>query len=242
MSEKKCFVITPIGPNDSAIRKRSDQVYKYIIVPCVEKFGYKQENIIRADKISKPGAITHQIIDHVINADLVVADLTEQNPNVFYELAIRHAIRKPYVQICDINTELPFDIQNQRTIYFDYKDLDSVEEAKNNLIASIDAIEKNPERLMTPIHEGLAVENLLQSETSSDQILGQFYNLLINLNDKIEELEKRISKNPEPNNNNDSWIYDYIPAIINDNAFGTIVLDNHKARKKIRIENKKKKE
>jgi len=51
--------------------------------------------VIRADKISEPGIITTQIIGHIVDAELVIADLTDKNPNVFYELAIRHAIRNP---------------------------------------------------------------------------------------------------------------------------------------------------
>src|SRR3989338_8854008 len=80
--EKKiCFVISPIGEDDSDTRKRSDQVLKHIITGAVEQLGYE---VIRADKISEPGIITHQILQHIVDAPLVIADLTERNPNVFY--------------------------------------------------------------------------------------------------------------------------------------------------------------
>ncbi len=94
--KKTCFVIAPIGDPDSDIRRRSDQILKHIIKPAVGKCGY---DAIRADQISEPGMITHQVIEHVVGDPLVVADLTGQNPNVFYELAIRHAIRKPFVPL-----------------------------------------------------------------------------------------------------------------------------------------------
>ena len=58
-SEKTCFVIAPIGEPESNIRKRSDQVLKYIIRPAVESCGYK---VVRADEIPEPGIITNQII------------------------------------------------------------------------------------------------------------------------------------------------------------------------------------
>lgn len=88
--KKVCFVIAPIGEEESETRKRSDQVLKHIITAPVEGLGYE---VIRADKISEPGIITSQIIEYIVDADLVVADLTERNPNVFYELALRHATR-----------------------------------------------------------------------------------------------------------------------------------------------------
>lgn len=94
MAEKKCFVIAPIGEPDSETRKRSDQILKHVISPAVQECGY---SATRADQISEPGMITSQVIQHITDDHLVVADLTERNPNVFYELAIRHGIRKPLV-------------------------------------------------------------------------------------------------------------------------------------------------
>ena len=66
-------MISPIGEKDSEIRENSDKLYDYILKPVVEKLGYK---ITRSDKISEPGKITTQIINHVINSELVIADLT----------------------------------------------------------------------------------------------------------------------------------------------------------------------
>mgnify|MGYP003877561775 CR=1 FL=1 len=96
MSEQNgsCFVISPIGAEDSETRRRSDQLYDYIITPVVDVLGF---NPTRADKISESGDITVQIIDHLIKDDLVIADLSEHNPNVFYELAIRHVTNKPVI-------------------------------------------------------------------------------------------------------------------------------------------------
>ena len=102
---KMCFVIAPIGEPDSETRKRSDQILRHIIRPAVEHRGYEA---VRADELDKPGMITSQVIQHVIGAPLVIADLTERNPNVFYELAIRHAIRKPIIQIIRKGENIPF--------------------------------------------------------------------------------------------------------------------------------------
>ena len=82
MSEKSCFVIAPIGEPESETRKRSDQILKHVISPAAIECGY---STTRADQISEPGMITSQVIQHVVDDPLVVADLTERNPNVFYE-------------------------------------------------------------------------------------------------------------------------------------------------------------
>lgn len=103
MSEKKiCFVIAPIGEEGSETRKRSDQILKYIIAPAATECGYEPK---RADSFATPGIITKQIIEQLIDAPLVIADLTDYNPNVFYELAVRHAVRKPVVQLIDRRAE-----------------------------------------------------------------------------------------------------------------------------------------
>jgi hypothetical protein len=92
--EKTCFVIAPIGEDNSEIRRRSDLILKYIIEPAATICRYKA---IRADRISEPGMITAQVIQHIVDDPMVIADLTGRNSNVYYELAIGHAIRKPYV-------------------------------------------------------------------------------------------------------------------------------------------------
>ncbi len=90
-----CFVIAPIGDEGSETRKRSDQILNHVITPTALSCGYEA---IRADKISKSGMITMQIIQHLLDVPLVIADLTDYNPNVFYELAIRHVVNPPKVK------------------------------------------------------------------------------------------------------------------------------------------------
>ncbi|MEI2395602.1 hypothetical protein [Paenibacillus phytohabitans] len=203
MSTKQCFIVSPIGESGSEIRRRADQVLKHLIIPSVVECGFTSDNVVRADTISNPGAITHQIISAIINADLVVADLTGNNANVFYELAIRHVLRKPYVQICDINTPLPFDVKNQRTIMFDYKDLDSVADAKVLLIQYAKNALAHPDSLMTPIHEGLIIEGLLTSDKPNEQLLGQLMENVSELTDQVKRMSFDLSSgNSERNLSN----------------------------------------
>src|SRR5437870_8180471 len=115
MSDKTCFVISPIGERGSVDRRRADGVLNEIIRAALESRGYKVE---RADHDKTPGIVTERIINKILDADLVVADLTGLNPNVMYELAVRHAAGKPVIQILEEGQALPFDIRSQNTIYF----------------------------------------------------------------------------------------------------------------------------
>jgi len=190
---KTCFVIAPIGDSDSDVRKRSDQVLKHVISPAVEKCGYKA---IRADQISEPGMITSQVIQHIIDDPFVVADLTGRNPNVFYELAIRHALRKPLVQLIKKGEQIPFDVAGTRTIHVDHHDLDSVEEAKEEIVRQIQALERNSSDIETPISVSLDLQLLKQSDNPEERSLGDLLAAISEVRTGLLSLEKRID-NPE---------------------------------------------
>lgn len=115
-----CFVISPIGQEDSVERQHADLILSAFIEPALAELGLVA---VRADKISKPGLITGQIIDHLVRAKLVIADLSFGNPNVFYELALRHATRRPVVQIIRRGDALPFDVGQYRTVVIDMTDI-----------------------------------------------------------------------------------------------------------------------
>ncbi|PFU52474.1 hypothetical protein [Bacillus thuringiensis] len=116
--DKTCFIITPIGDDQSDIRRAADGVIDAVIIPSLIEMGFKEENIDVAHRMSNPGSINKQVITSVLDCDLAVANLTNLNPNVMYELAIRHAVRKPVIQICQKGTRLPFDITEERTIFY----------------------------------------------------------------------------------------------------------------------------
>jgi hypothetical protein len=102
-----CFYITPIGDEATEVRKHSDLFMGSLIEPCLEEFGLR---LVRADAITEAGLITAQIIEHIVRSKLVIVDLSFHNPNVFYELALRHAVRKPIVQLSRSQDRLPFDV------------------------------------------------------------------------------------------------------------------------------------
>ncbi len=118
--ESTCFYITAIGAQDSDARKHSNLFLENIVEPAIQTVGLK---VVRADQIDKPGMITRQIIEYLFRSRLVVADLSFANANVFYELALRHAIRLPIVQIIRYGDPIPFDVNQMRTVTIDNRDI-----------------------------------------------------------------------------------------------------------------------
>lgn len=99
--------------------------------------------------------ITRQIIDYIIHSKLVIADLSYHNPNVFYELALRHAVRKPIVQIIRQADKLPFDIGQLRTVVVDTTDIYTLVPQLPSLQAQVAA------QIRKTLEEGSQVENPL---------------------------------------------------------------------------------
>ena len=91
-----------------------------IVIPVLEQYDLKA---VRADQIDKPGIITHQILDYITKSKMVIADLSYHNPNVFYELAVRHMKGLPAIHISRSADKIPFDIGNFRTVSLDMTDI-----------------------------------------------------------------------------------------------------------------------
>lgn len=189
MNSRRCFVISPIGELESETRRRSDQVLRHIITPAVKECGYEP---IRADQISEPGLITRQVIQHIIDSPLVIADLTERNPNVFYELAVRHAIRKPLVQIIQKGEQIPFDVAGTRTIQVDYRDLDSVEKTRSDIVNQIHAIEKDPLSVDSPISMSLDLQFLKRSDDPGERSLVDLVDMVTEIHSTVKRIDGRL--------------------------------------------------
>jgi hypothetical protein len=181
---KICFVISPIGKEKSETRDRSDQVLDYIVKPTIQELGYE---VVRADSIAKPGIITSQVIDHLIDDSLVVADLSGHNPNVFYELAIRHATRLPVVQLIQDGEAIPFDVSQSRTIYYDLHDLRTADDCRKQLAKQVRAVEKNPSDVDSPVSVAVDLKLLRGSqnlvEKSNADILGMLQDIRFQIHD-----------------------------------------------------------
>lgn len=115
-------MITPIGDERSDDRELADGLIA-LLEPLLDEFGYK---ITAAHRISATGSITAQIIDLLVNSELVIANLTGLNNNVMYELGVRHATGKHVITIAENGTKLPFDVAQERTIFYSDKITQSI--------------------------------------------------------------------------------------------------------------------
>lgn len=112
-ADDSCFVVMPFAPP-------LGDYYRLIYEPAITKAGLKP---VRADsEIFTTGKIMDQVWSGINAAKVLVAELTSRNPNVFYELGIAHALRKPVVLISATEDDVPFDVRHIRVIYYDVHD------------------------------------------------------------------------------------------------------------------------
>jgi len=108
-----CFVMMPFA---DPIGRYYSEIYE----PAITKAGLIA---VRADDdIFGTGKIMNQIWDGINNSKILIAELTDRNPNVFYELGLAHALKKPVILVSKNDQDVPFDLKHIRVIYYDCND------------------------------------------------------------------------------------------------------------------------
>jgi hypothetical protein len=133
--DRHCFVVMPSGRTPSEIRWFKGW-YEVVIQPAVSAAGYEAK-LAAAEE--RPSAINDEIRAHLAFDPMVVVDLggispdADPNPNVMYELGIRHALSLPLVMLAWKGQRLPFDVGNQRVI-MEGRELLDLETSRTKLV------------------------------------------------------------------------------------------------------------
>lgn len=168
--KKTCYIISQIDEPDSKEREWANFVREHIITPAVTDCGY--EKPARADDPDKDLIMT-DIIEQMFDADLVVADLTDCNPNVFYELGIRHCAQKPAIHLIKNGQSPSFDLGGNKAIFIGEEHL-SVIQAIKDIKDRIKAIESNPKQFYSQVQLHMQLKQLdifKERQTGKDKVL-----------------------------------------------------------------------
>jgi hypothetical protein len=166
---KLCFVVGPIGNEESEERIHADWLLEGIIAPVLAEFsGFI---IGRADKDARPGLIDAQLIERLLTADLVIADLSLLNPNVFYEIGIRHMTQKPIIHMQLATERPPFDVSLYRAIKFLRRKPSDLTAARAELKRSIQAVLADGYEVVNPVTSVRGRMKLEEHATSEQRVL-----------------------------------------------------------------------
>lgn len=115
--DMKVYPIKPVVFCVMQFSKEYNDLYNDVIKPICEELGYET---IRADEFYTSTPILQDIIESIQNSTVIIAEITPDNPNVFYEIGYSHAIGKPTILLCDRKREkLPFDLSSFRTLFYE---------------------------------------------------------------------------------------------------------------------------
>jgi response regulator RpfG family c-di-GMP phosphodiesterase len=164
--KKKCFVIMPFSKTESCDEKEWTEIFNRLIRPAVEKSG----NYTCKRSEALIGNIIEKIFKDLNGADLVIADLTDRNPNVFYELGVRQSICDATILIAQKKKDIPFDLQNQAWVTYNWKTDEDKKKFRVRIKEIISTLENDPAIGASPIKGYLSVYRKSKTISSKENI------------------------------------------------------------------------
>lgn len=192
-NEKKCFVIMPFSRTKSCTEEKWAEIFEYIIKPAVEEsgLGYECER-----SVAERENIIKGILEALNRANVVIADLTDNNPNVFYELGVRHTLTNRTILIAQGKEHIPFDLR-QYPVAFYSESPAKIAEFKSDIKRKLKDIETNPERSDNPVADFLKERNVVLLSTQKSENCKKLNALVSELShnthavdDILDEVEK----------------------------------------------------
>ncbi len=116
MSDTKCYVIMPFS---KTTYKHTEDYWNWHYNDFLKPEIERGKDICVRRSIPLHGDILSKIILDLIESDIVVADLTDFNPNVFWELGVRHSFTPGTIIIAEQGTHLPFDISGNSILFYE---------------------------------------------------------------------------------------------------------------------------
>jgi len=171
LNEKKtCFVVGPIGDDDSDDRIHADWLLEEIIEPVFREHfsGYQ---VSRADRMPNPGQITTQVITALLESELVIADLSKLNPNAFYEIGIRHMVQKPIIHMHEDGQRIPFDVAAVRSIKFSRRRPSDLRAARAQLLSMVSEALNPDHEIDNPVTFSRGTVQFEQTATDNEKLI-----------------------------------------------------------------------
>lgn len=195
------FTISQIGEEGTVVRgtvvrDRANEIANFIVEPVAEEF---ELGVDRSDRDPTPGPITSKLLRSILSSRIVVADLTGNNPNVFYELSFAHSFGLAVVILTDKTENLPFDLKNERVIPLGDEGsigLQQGEEAKRKLREAFGVVLQEGYKPNSLVTEVAGVQNI-ESMTPDNPIASE----LAALKQSVDQIYTSMGATPRRNDN-----------------------------------------
>lgn len=185
-NKKKCFVIMPVSTTKSCTEDEWTGIFEHMIKPTVtgSRLGFDCE---RAKPLTS--AFIRDILEGLNRADVVIADLTDRNPNVCYELGIRHTLKKRTILIAQNMDDVPSDLQSYWVVTYK-KDLTGAEEFKKRVREILREMQKDPDKPDSPVADFLEHKNIDLLSTQKSDNYKKLTALVSELSENLDHTER----------------------------------------------------
>jgi len=150
--EKICYVIMPFSKTEKCTEEEWTEIFEAIIKPAVEGAGLGY-HCLRSEATT--GNVIKKIVNSLYQANVVIADLTDRNPNVFYELGVRHTLKSRTIMIAQRRKDIPSDLDGYASHVYKWKTTPQREELNQKLKNLLEHIETDIDRSDNPVMDFL---------------------------------------------------------------------------------------
>lgn len=147
-----CFVIMPFSGTKSCKKAEWTRIFDNLLKPAVENAGLNYQCHRSA---ATRGNIIAAIMESLRDAYVVLADLTDQNPNVFYELGARHALKNRTILIAQAKKFIPFDLRSYAYHVYNWKTKQGRQRLATKLRELLADVDQSPDRSDNPVSDFL---------------------------------------------------------------------------------------
>lgn len=188
MEIKDCFVIMPFSTSQSHKEEEWTEIFENFFKPAWNSFN------IDCYRTKVPrGSITKDIIEKLFSASIVFADLTDSNPNVMYELGVRHTFKKPSVMVKTKGSKIPFDVNDYNVFEYRYTPK-GLEELKTHLSSVIEDIQKSPRRADNPVWDFRDTSDFLMDYHRNVEAIQKLKALVSELNGNLKTCDRFLDR------------------------------------------------
>lgn len=182
-----CFVIMPFSQTDSCAEDEWTAVFETLIKPAVEGDGNLGYECRRST--ATRGNLVRGILEDLQAAHVVIADLTDRNANVFYELGVRHALTDRTIIISQNRNHIPFDLQNYASHEYDWRTPEGRADFETVIRTLLRDIDEKPDRPDNPVSDFLHEVRADRRPSTADSDLGSLRQDVADVQDRLERLE-----------------------------------------------------
>jgi len=165
---RDCFVIMPFSSTASCTEEEWTRIFEQVLKPAVESAGL---DYVCRRSVATRGNIVGAILQDLNDSHVVLANLTDRNANVFYELGVRHATKDRSILVAQNKEDIPFDLQAYAYHVYGWKTPEDIKALTDKIHQLLTEMDSNPNRPDNPVSDFLKVRRPQETEVAAVPVI-----------------------------------------------------------------------